>query len=356
MSEAERLDPERIRQGLRRGLWSVGIGLAVIVLAAVAIRGTEWGDEEIQALIQQADPGMLALSLLTICGAFCFMGPRWRALMPPPHQPPAFGLTAIICSGLLLNYAMPGPLGEVAAAWFAQRRYKVPLSDGLASGVAARMMGLATAALMALVIWLLVDLPQPTEKAEILRTTEWLIPIAALSIGAGGLALFWLAWKPHWWRRLSHRLLGGWAGDGRLATIARRIDGGVGTLAEALERVARRGIVPYLRAAGWSICAHSGVILGIYIAASGLGAEANLAGLSFTYVATTAGAVALFALPGSQVGWDFMFFSLLIAAAGLPAPVAAAVAVLVRVQQLTMMLLGAAALGWLLRNAAPTSS
>jgi hypothetical protein len=60
----------------------------------------------------------------------------------------------------------------------------------------------------------------------------------------------------------------------------------------------------------------------------------------------------MFALPGSQVGWDAIFLSLLTATAGLSVPDALAVAVVVRVQQLSIMVAGAVALSWIARGIA----
>jgi hypothetical protein len=66
----------------------------------------------------------------------------------------------------------------------------------------------------------------------------------------------------------------------------------------------------------------------------------------------TAGAIVLFAFPGSQVGWDASFTSLLVTTAGLTLPQALATAMVVRVQQLVVVGVGALAL---LRGALPAS-
>ncbi|MFT4978856.1 MAG: uncharacterized membrane protein YbhN (UPF0104 family) [Myxococcota bacterium] len=350
--EPSAFDADRARSALRKGTLSIGLGVVLLVLVLWGAARTPLGAEALGDLLSSSRPGYLVASWLIISLAFYFMALRWRSLMPPPHHPPSMGLASIICAGLLLNYAVPGPFGELGAAWFAHKRYRVPFSDALATGVAARLIGLATAALMALVIWAVVDLPPPAEQGEVLQRANELIPVAALAIGAGGVTLFWLALKPSWWRQLSARTLGQISGTGRIAGLAAKLDGAIGAVAGALARTASRGLGAYARTAGWALMGHTSVIIGIMVAAHGLGAEANLAGLAFTYAATTAGAVALFAFPASQIGWDLMFFSLLVAAAGLPAPVAAAIAVLVRLQQLSMMVLGAMALSWLLQRTA----
>jgi hypothetical protein len=75
----------------------------------------------------------------------------------------------------------------------------------------------------------------------------------------------------------------------------------------------------------------------------------------FTYAATTAGVILMFALPGSQVGWDALFLGLLITTAGLSMPDALLITVVVRVQQLSVMVAGAVTLSWLLKNTASSS-
>ncbi len=346
-------DVARAQGAIRRGLITVALTMVAIGLAVLALSRSELGAEAISGVLSRARLGPLAVSWLGLTAAFYFMGLRWRALMPPPHHPPAAGLTSLICAGLLLNYTVPGPFGELGAAWFAWRRYAIPLADALASGVAARLVGLATAALMALGIWLVVDLPVPADQSAVLDTARELAVVAVVVLGIGGVALFWLALQPGWWKGISNRLLGRATGQGRMARGARQLDAGVSALADALSEVATRGLRPYARAIAWSCICHTSVIVGICIAVEGLGAEPAISGLAFTYAATTAGAVALFALPGSQLGWDALFFSLLVAFAGLSAPDALAIALLVRVQQLSLMIIGAGSLAWLLRTTPP---
>lgn len=78
-----------------------------------------------------------------------------------------------------------------------------------------------------------------------------------------------------------------------------------------------------------------------------------MTGLLFTYATTTAAVIVMFALPGSQVGWDAIFLALLTTTAGLALPDALAIAIVVRVQQLAIMAAGAAALTWLARTDTP---
>ena len=326
---------------IRKGLLSAAVGVLLVALALVAVSRTEVGTDAVNDLMHRARLAPLLLALGFMSCAFFFMSLRWRALMPPGHSPPAAGLTAIICSGLLLNYAVPGPFGEVGAAWFAHKRYGVPMAPALASGVTARIVGLITAAVLAAVVWAFSDLPVP-------EGYEQVVGIAAVLTGVGGLTLAWLAARPMWWKALTRRLLAPLHGKGALGRFTRKLESTVDQLADALAEVATRGWAAYTRAAGWALAGHLVVTVGIGIAAWSLGTTASPAGVVFTYATTTAGAVALFALPGSQVGWDAMFFTLLVATAGLSAPDAVAMALAVRLQQLIIMGVGAVALVWLM--------
>ncbi len=320
---------------------------AVLGAAGLAVANSELGAAHVADLRARIAPGALVASTLAMSGAFVLMGLRWRALLPRSHRPPTGGLTAIILAGLLLNYALPGPMGELGAAWFAHRRYRVPLADALATGVTARVIGLATAALLAAVVWAIADVPA-------VDGTERMVGAATGIIGLGGLALGALAVRPAAWQRLIRWLAAPLTGrPGRLGQLAGRLVATVDSLALAIAGVVRRGHRPLLAAAGWSLIGHLLVTGGIAIAILGLGATPDPSGLAFTYAATTAGAVALFALPGSQLGWDAMFITLLVWTTGLSEPDAVAVGVLVRLQQLGFMLVGAAMVGWLLRARPP---
>ena len=74
----------------------------------------------------------------------------------------------------------------------------------------------------------------------------------------------------------------------------------------------------------------------------------------FSQCAVTAGAVVLFAVPGMQVGWDAAFATLLVTTVGLPVEHALAITVLVRLQQLVVVSVGAFVLVSFLR--APRSA
>ena len=332
------------QRAVRRGVISVLAFVLLIAAVVVAVANTDVGAAHVADIRQRMSMAALVASTTLMSAAFVFMGLRWRALLPEGNRPPVFGLSAIILAGLLLNYALPGPMGELGAAWFAHRRYRVPLADALATGVTARIIGLATAALLAAVVWTVTDVPA-------VEGTKTLIIAATSLIAVGGLALSVLAVRPQVWQRLATWMLGPMLrGPPRIAGLTQRLLDAVNSIANAIAGVVHRGLRPMLAAAGWSIGGHLTVTTGIAIAIGGLDAVFDIAGLAFTYAATTAGAVALFALPGSQLGWDALFVTLLVWTTGLTEPDAVAVAMLIRLQQLGYMLVGALVVGWLIHT------
>ena len=318
------------------------ISIVALALVAVVIARSAEGEAALRDVVARAQPAPLLGALLLMVTAFFCMGLRWRALMPRGTRAHPLGLMSMVCAGLLLNFAVPGPVGEVAAAWFAHRRYRITMATSLASGIAARLLGLASAAGLALTAWLLTDLPVAPEWRR-------LVAVAATLMGVGGATLIVMAARPQWWRPLMSRALQAMARPGRTGDWIRRADVGIGAVADALAETALRGPAAYARATGWSLMGHGCVTVGIAIAASAFGATVDPAGLLFTYATTTAGAVVLFALPGSQVGWDAMFFTLLVGTAGVEPVNALAIAAVVRIGQLLVMGLGALSLVWLSR-------
>lgn len=332
-----------LRRGLLKGLGSSALGLGAVLLALLVVTRSELGRQALGDLLERARWERVAAAFALMSAAFYFMALRWRSLMPPGYRPPALGLTAMLLAGLLLNYAFPGPVGELGAAWFARRRYGLPMADALASGVAARVVGLATSALLALGIWLGFDLPVPEGY------DRW-VALSALAIGLGGLLLGLLAALPRFWQRVASALLARLARVDALRGPAERLNRLVLTLTEALAGVALRGPRAYGRAAFWALTGHLTVSLGIALAASALGVWPDPAGLVFTYTLTTAGAVLLFALPGSQLTWDAAFVTLLVGACALRLPDALAVATLVRLQQVVLQGIGGLSMAWLLSS------
>jgi hypothetical protein len=296
-----------------------------MVLCVVAASASDLTAGAIRGLLTRADPGLLALSVVLMTSGLGFLALRWRAMMPDARGVRAWPLTAIFTAGTLLHYALPGPVGEVVTAAMVSRRFGMTTEVALASGLHARFIGLAVAGTVSGVLFLTTDMPVPE------GTSRW-VGLATLAVAGGAVALGAMSAFPGVLRRLTGVLLAHrWLAKARAS--AER-------LADALGTVGRLGPAQYARGVTWAFCGHACVTSGIAVAAAGIGASPDPAGLAFTYTMTTAGAVVLFAFPGAQVGWDAMFASLLVQTAGLGLADAVAITVVVRAQQLLTVLLG----------------
>ncbi len=333
--------PAELRGALRRALVGATALAGAVLLGLLALSHTELGREAFEGLVARTDPGGLVASLVVMSAGMLFVAMRWRALIPGRRLPP-LGLTAIACSALVVNYALPGPVGELAAAGLVQRRYRVPAATALAAGLYGRFIGLGIGGLGTGAIWLSGTLPVPPEAERLVGVTALLIALGA-SAGAA------LALRPQWLRRISAATLGRLAGgEGRLGRWSARLEGAVDALVDALAQIGRLPPRAWAEAVLWALCGHTTVATGIWIGAMAIGATPVWGGVLFTYLASAAAVVALFAIPGAQLGWDALFLGFLTATAGVSPADALAITALQRLQQILLLFIGAAALAALI--------
>lgn len=296
----------------------------------LALGSVDLTEGAVRALWARARLGPLVAGGAAMTAGIAFLALRWRAMMPERSAVQVGPLASVYVVGMLLNYALPGPVGEFVAAAMAGRRFRIGAETAFAANVHARFVGLACAGALAGTMFLATDLPVPA------GTGRW-IGLATFAIGGGAVALGVLSAWPGAIEAISRVVFG------RFAWTA-RLHGSVMRLAGALRAVGELGPGRYAVAAWWALCGHGSVVGGIWLVAGALGADPNPAGLVFTYAMSTAGAVVLFAFPGAQVGWDAMFASLLVATAGVAPADAVAIAVVIRAQQLLVVAAGAVAL------------
>lgn len=321
---------------LRRGLLAA-VGLAVLAVAlagVVAMLGDYQAD--MRRIARGLQPGWLLVGAALMTSGMVALAARWRAFFPPGTRAGLPALTSILLVGSLLNYALPGPAGELVGAAMAGRRFGMSAERALAAGIAARFTGLGLAGVAAIGLSESGALTLPPDLDPWIR---W----STIGIGGAAVLLLALAWFPGLWRRIAR------ATTGRVARL-HRLHASVERFVDALSSLAGVGAGAWLRGAGWALLGHTLVVTGIATVARSLQLHPAPAGLIFTYAASTAGAIVLFAFPGGQVGWDGTFASLLVATAGLELPAALALTLLVRMQQLFLVLLGAVALILALRD------
>ncbi len=335
----------RIVRAIPRGLGLGLLWLLIFILLGLGLLRGMGDPRALEQLWQEARLAPLLLAFALLCGGLLFMGLRWRELLPAPRRIGRAGIVAICATGQLLNQALPGPVGELAAAGLVQRRYGIEAPVALAAGVHSRFIGVGTAALVAFLTWLLVPMPIPEDG-------RYLVLAALALVIGGGLFLGLVAIWPVLLSKATSATVGRMARLplGPVVPLLQRLEAMMQSFAQALAGQGRALGLPHLKAVGWALVGILSVAAGTWVAAWALGRPGDLAGFVFTHCAVTAGAVILFALPVGQLGWDAAFAALLVTTVGLPLEHGLAVTALVRVQQLAVVSLGALALGWFLER------
>lgn len=312
---------------LKRGLF-VAVGSVVLVVGLIALAGvTTTGAEALGRIGGAADPAGLVAAVLLISTSQLAVAMRWRALMPPAGRPGPLWTTGVLSVGLVFNYALPGPVGELLSAAMVDRRTGVGFAPAFASLAASRVVGLASACVLAVVASPFLEDTGPASA---------IVLPASAALLVGGLGLGMLAVRPDFVLEVLARFAP--SSGGLLARLHRAAT----DLATALLGVVGRGAGAWAQALGWALAGHAVVSLGITVAAWSIGAEPSFAGVLFTYGVATAGALLLFVFPGSHLGWDVTFAALLVATTGVRPEEAAVVTVIARLQQTALLGIGVA--------------
>ncbi|MCO4768850.1 MAG: flippase-like domain-containing protein [Deltaproteobacteria bacterium] len=344
------LDSEELRRRSRRTLLlSLIWPGALLVLAAVLAR-IELPDEVRGALDGGLHPLPFALGIVLSTASIPAMGMRWRALLADARGrglSPAV-MTAVVAVAQLMGSALPGPVGELAAAGLLKKRGGVPVEEALASAVHARALGLLSGALLALVVQIV--LPPPVPEA-------WRGPllIGAAVATVGALALFGLVLfsdrleripEPSWLAALDAR-------PGKASALLARGMRAGRSFIEACAGVGSGSLMPHGIAMGWALTALVFSAGATMLTLDGLGADYDVAGVLFTQGAISVIAVVLVLLPGLAAGWDAAYVALLVTTAGVPLVPAVAVTGILRIHHTIIMAFGAPALAWLVRRDSP---
>lgn len=330
-STAGALSPEKLRSVAFTAVkLAILAKIGLVVAAAVVTVWTDQGEVVLALAHRVSVPGLLLAAAVMSLGPAC-LAARWRSFFPQEARAPIGPLTVVLLVGTMLNYALPGPVGEFVGASMAAKRFGLSAEAAFAAGIHARFVGLGLSGLAALILVESGLVPLPEGTGPWIRT-------ATIIIGSGTVVLAVLSAFPKHFQQLTDATLG------RFAFLA-KLHASVTRFVIALGQIREGGPMPYFQAAGWAIAGHGCIIFGVWIAGLSMDAPPAWAGTVFTYAASTAGSIALFALPGGQLGWDAMFSSLLVATTRVEVAVALAITMVVRLQQLVLILIGAAALG-----------
>lgn len=311
--------PRAIRKGIRWGLASIVLFFAVLV-------GFQLTTLHSDISWQNIHWGGLLFGWAAMCSALVALGYRWAALLPNLEErraEPVF-FSACLCSALLLNYAIPGPFGELAAAWFVHKRYSISMIQALVTGTAARLIGLATAALGVLILWGGVSV-----RNEVFLWIQFVV----YGVGAGLVVLLFLMYLPQRWRDALEK-----------KSETSKVFSMLHQFSRAFLELKKYSILFW--SVFWSVIGHILAFVGVWVSVWAVFDTQDPTGVGFSYLmGTCIGAVA-FLFPGSQLTWDASLAMLLYSTTGLEPADAAVMTVILRMEQLAMMMLGAVAVIW----------
>ena len=172
----EDVSQEKLQKAMRIGVRSAIVSIVLLACASIALFELPALEEKVSFRWNDISWIQFLLGWLLMCSALWALGHRWKALIQ--EQTEGNFLGAALCSALLLNYAIPGPFGEIAAAWFVHKRYTISIPVALTTATVARLIGLGTAALGAITLWFFAPI-------VVDETLHKIIFLATLGVGLG---------------------------------------------------------------------------------------------------------------------------------------------------------------------------
>ena len=319
---------EHLHQSMRFAILSFGLIAAIIWILTTQFSETiqiNW--HEINWILLIVGWGWMLVSMLAL-------GWRWKVLLPQtPTSVSGLFLGSSLAGGLLINYALPGPMGEVAAAWLWSQKSKGTLVEGLSTAAIARLFGLFTAATGSILLW-------PWIQVE-WEYANWLLNALLIGITLGGIFLWMIFTLPDAVAAvLQHRI----------SNPSSKILGLLLQFTTAFSNLQKQPKSLFFKAIFFSVLGHFAAFLGVYCSILALYPNSAILEIAFTYlVGTCCGALA-FLFPGSQLPWDGIFAALLISTAQFDISIATQAVLLLRIEQLAMMLVGGISMVYLLQN------
>jgi uncharacterized protein (TIRG00374 family) len=316
------LNHTRVRQtiytGIRKAsLWMVGV-IVFLGLLSYNLQQENWSIP-----FESIDWILLLTGWGFMVGTMWILGLRWRALLADTTASRTF-FGASLSAGLLINYALPGPMGEIMGGWLLKREDNTPIVTGLTASTLARLIGLFTAAIGSILLWWWVDIDLPMAKVAL----QTLI----VGIGFGGFLLILLCLQAD--------------------IIAERVHNKdtyhpLKLISGAVLQIRRLSVVQLVQALTFSAIGHGTAFIGVWLSLMAIGGTPSPTDIAFVYLVGTCCGTVAFLFPGSQFTWDAIFIGLLISTAGYdPASATIATGVL-RIAQIAMMLFGAGPLFWI---------
>ena len=264
----------------------LGVGLAGTAFLT-ALEGVEATGRRLSELHW---PTLLAAWAAWACTVIP-QGRRWSALLSSEQAPGPWQLTGVLMGAHVLNLALPGPVGELGAAWYLRRRYGVPLALALVSSLMGRVLALLVFAAVTLLCWPFLSVPPDTAR--------WLGPLALL-LALGTLPLLPLLLAP----RPLLQLLSGFL---PFLPFGARFAPRITWWLQCFTQMGHLGPRRWLRALGWSLC--NTLLLGCsgYLCFSASGIPASFLGSIFIQSLTAVASVISILIPSGLGAVDITF-------------------------------------------------
>lgn len=309
--------------------------IALAVLGGGILALMEGGEQAGRRLTQIA-PGWLVVALLIWMTSLPVQGLRWRALLPVAEPPPVGRLAWVIFGANALTLAIPGPVGELAGAWYLRHRHGVPMVTALAASLLARALAILVFGLSTLALWPIVASSLPDDVVTLVT------PIAVIT-GLITLPIVGLCHRP--------AAMVGWVGA-ILARVlperlAERVSGRVAWWVRCFTAV---GEIPLRRWALAAGCCVANLLLltGSTIATlHALNIPVDPVGTLFVQALTAVASVAGVLVPGGFGAVEVLMVALFPTFAVGDAADAVFVAIALRWVHLLTLLLGVPAMMWL---------
>jgi len=317
------VDVEQVRQtiskGLRTGsLWIAGV-LVFLLLLSHNLTQESWTFS-----MENLNWSMLLLGWGCMVATMLILGLRWRILLKNTTVSRLF-FGATLSAGLLINYALPGPMGEIMGGWLLKREDNTPIVEGLTASTLARLIGLFTAAIGSVGLWWFVDVDIPE--------VENMMRVLLVGIGFGAIVLIVLSVQAE---KIAKRF------EDKEEHHPLRLVG------KALMQVQNLSATQLLWALFYSTIGHSMAFVGVWLSLLALGSSPSPIDIAFVYLVGTCCGTVAFLFPGSQFTWDAIFTGLLMSVAGYISGDALLAVGVLRIEQIAMMLFGAGPLLWIL--------
>ena len=310
---------QTIYTGIRKAsLWMVGV-MVFLGLLSYNLQRENWS-----VPLERINWPLLFLGWGFMVGTMWILGLRWRVLISNTNASRSF-FGASLSAGLLINYALPGPMGEIMGGWLLKREDNTPIVTGLTASTLARLIGLFTAAIGSVILWWWVNIELSFAKTS--------LQILILGIGCGGLLLIALSINAD---KIAHRV--------RDKDEYHPLK----LIGSSLQQVRELSIQQFAQAFMFSTLGHGTAFIGVWVSLIAVGGSPSPVDIAFVYLVGTCCGTVAFLFPGSQFTWDAIFIGLLMSVSNYDAGSATIATGVLRIEQIAMMLFGAGPLFWIL--------